>query len=167
MEPRRRMSQSAERDAWTKFVEGKSSSSETEDSSREKSSENQYGPARTMALGRLKVGERNKTEAAYEAHLNLRKIIGEVAWFEFEGMTFRLADNTRYTPDFNVMLTNGMLECHEVKGTTKREKANGEIAYDPFFLDDAKVKIKVAAAQYPIVFKIVHKVQGNWTEREV
>jgi hypothetical protein len=166
MTERRRMSQSAEREAWTKFVEG-------EKSCTDKSEMSSYGsaltfqPVRTMALGRLKVGERNKTEAAYEAHLNLRKIIGEVAWFEFEGMTFRLADNTRYTPDFNVMLTNGVLECHEVKGTTKREKSNGEIAYDPFFLDDAKVKIKVAAAQYPIVFKIVHKVQGNWAEKEV
>jgi hypothetical protein len=166
MEPRRKMSQSAEREAWTKFVEGEQScTNENKQASYERPLSGQ--PVRTMALGRLKTGERNKTEAAYESHLNLRKITGEVAWFEFEGMTFRLADSTRYTPDFAVMLADGVLECHEVKGTTRRERKSGELVADAFFLDDAKVKIKVAAAMYPIVFKIVFKDQGNWIEREV
>ena len=69
-----------------------------------------------LALGRLKTGQRNKTEASYEALLTARHHAGEVAWFRFEGLKLRLADNTFYTPDFAVMLADGQIECHEVKG---------------------------------------------------
>lgn len=93
-------------------------------------------PAR-YALGRLKTGEKNKTEAAYEQLLASRKLAGEVAWWKFEGLKFRLADNTFYTPDFAVMLTDGQLEAHEVKG---------------FWEDDARAKIKIAAAMFPLRF---------------
>lgn len=94
------------------------------------------------ALGRLKTGQMNQTEAEYGKHLELLKIAGEVAWYKFEGMKFRLADNTFYTPDFTVMLSDGALQAHEVKG---------------FWEDDAKVKIKVAADMYPIEFIAVKK----------
>ena len=57
-----------------------------------------------QALGRLKVGAMNKTEAAYARTLELRKAADEVAWYKFEGLKFRLADNTFYTPDFAVQL---------------------------------------------------------------
>ena len=53
-----------------------------------------------FARGRLKKGERNKTEARYEQLLETRKRAGEIIGYWFEGVTFRLADNTRYTPDF-------------------------------------------------------------------
>jgi hypothetical protein len=89
------------------------------------------------ALGRLKTGEMNDTEAAYDQMLNLRLIAGEVAWYKFEALKLRLADNTFYTPDFAVMLSSGMLECHEVKGR---------------WMDDARVKIKMASAIYPLRF---------------
>ncbi len=91
-----------------------------------------------QALGRLKTGQMNKTESAYCQHLELRKHAGEVAWYRFEGIKLRLADNTFYTPDFAVMLTTGEMELHEVKG---------------FWTDDARVKTKVAADQYP--FRII------------
>lgn len=107
------------------------------------------------ALGRLKTGERNKTEAAYEAHLTLLRNTGDVLWFRFEGMKLRLADNTFYTGDFVVMLPDGQLEVHEVKG---------------FWEDDARVKIKVAAEQYPFRFiavKPIAKKHGGGYEREV
>ena len=68
------------------------------------------------ALGRLKQGERNKTERAYEDELERRKAFGNVAWFKFEGLKLRLADNTLYTPDYVLMLDSGEIECHEVKG---------------------------------------------------
>lgn len=89
------------------------------------------------ALGRLKSGAMNKTEQAYGAHLEALKAAGEVLWYRFEGMKFRLADATFYTPDFAVMRSDGMLECHEVKG---------------FWEDDARVKIKCAAEMYPLTF---------------
>jgi len=107
------------------------------------------------ALGRLKQGVMNKTEAAYARHLELLKHSGDVLWYKFEGMKFRLADATFYSPDFIVLLANGALEAHEVKG---------------FWQDDAKVKIKVAADMYPIRF-IAIKVKskkdgGGWAVEE-
>ncbi|ENF6041720.1 DUF1064 domain-containing protein [Citrobacter amalonaticus] len=108
-----------------------------------------------QALGRLKTGQMNKTESAYCQHLELRKHSGEVAWYRFEGIKLRLADNTFYTPDFAVMLTTGEMELHEVKG---------------FWTDDARVKTKVAADQYP--FRIIgvtvkaKKTGGGWNIEE-
>lgn len=108
-----------------------------------------------QALGRLKVGAMNKTEAAYAQHLGLLQSAGEVAWFRFEGLKFRLADNTFYTPDFAVMRADGALEAHEVKG---------------HWQDDARVKIKVASDLYPIRFVAVKaqakKDGGGWDQED-
>lgn len=110
------------------------------------------------ALGRLKSGERNKTEAAYELFLEQQKQCGQILWYKFEAMTFKLANDTRYTPDFIVMLSNGEIECREIKGA----KA--------IFLGDAKVKIKVAAEMFPFrfiaVFPIPKKLGGGWETLE-
>ncbi|HDH0884606.1 TPA: DUF1064 domain-containing protein [Klebsiella pneumoniae] len=108
-----------------------------------------------QALGRLKAGQMNKTEEAYCSYLELRRRYGEIAWFRFEGIKLRLADNTFYTPDFAVMLANGQMELHEVKG---------------FWTDDARVKTKVAADQYPFriigVTKLQAKAGGEWKVEE-
>lgn len=101
-----------------------------------------------QALGRLKPGQMNKTEARYADHLEARKQAGEVVWYRFEGLKFRLADNTFYTPDFAVMLADGTLEMHEVKG---------------HWTDDARVKIKVAADAYPMRFIAVSKSKTGWS----
>jgi hypothetical protein len=110
---------------------------------------------RMYALGRLKTGERNKTESAYEDVLRMRQHAGEILWYRFEGIKFRLADNTFYSPDFVVMLNSGEIEAHEVKG---------------FWTDDARVKIKVAAAQYPFRFVAIKakakKNGGGWEMEE-
>lgn len=105
------------------------------------------------ALGRLPKGSMNKTETAYAAHLDARRSLGEVLWYRFEGMKLRLADATFYDTDFVVMVASGQLEVHEVKG---------------FMTDDANVKLKVAASQYPFVFRLVRKGKGgDWDIREV
>lgn len=96
-----------------------------------------------LALGRLKAGERNKLEASYEQHLERRKQAGEIQWYSFEGIKLRLADRCTYTPDFAVLLANGEMELHEVKG---------------LFREDAKVKTKVAAELYPFRFLVVYSV---------
>jgi len=62
---------------------------------------------RVYALGRLKAGVMNKTEQAYSLHLEAMKQGGEILWWKFEGMTFKLADKTRYTPDFCVLCADG------------------------------------------------------------
>lgn len=103
------------------------------------------------ALGRLKRGEMNKTESAYAQHLELLYKAGEIVWYKFEAIKFRLADSCFYTPDFVVMKPDGTLECHEVKG---------------FWMDDARVKIKVASDTYPFTFLAIKKNKKQWdTER--
>lgn len=104
-----------------------------------------------FALGRLKAGAMNKTEASYDAHLALLQHAGQILWRKFEGLKLRLADNTFYTPDFAVMAHDGVMECHEVKG---------------FWMDDARAKIKIAADLYPFRFKAIKvkakKDGGGW-----
>jgi hypothetical protein len=100
------------------------------------------GRHKAFALGRLKVGQMNQTEKAYAALLDARRYAGEVAWFKFEGIKLRLADNTFYTPDFAVMLADGSMQLHEVKG---------------HWQDDARAKIKIAADLYPFEFIAVRK----------
>lgn len=93
----------------------------------------------------------NQTERDYAAYLEDLRSAGDVAWYKFEGFKLRLADNTFYTPDFAVMLCNGELQCHEVKG---------------FWQDDARVKIKVASEIYPFRFYAIKKqpkkLGGGW-----
>lgn len=109
----------------------------------------------SFALGRLKVGQMNKTEQAYATTLDNLKSEGVIAWFKFEGVKLRLADNTFYTPDFAVMRADGTMEMHEVKG---------------FWTDDARVKIKVAADMYPFKFLAIKanskKAGGGWSVEE-
>ncbi len=105
------------------------------------------------ALGRLKAGTMNKTETAYAAHLDALQFAGHVLWYKFEGIKLRLADSTFLTVDFAVMRADGVLEMHEVKG---------------FMQDDANAKLKVAAAMYPMVFKLVRKAKGGeWDVTEI
>lgn len=96
------------------------------------------------ALGRLKAGTMNKTELAYSRELEILKRCGNILWYSFESMTFRLANRTTYTPDFMVMLANGELEAHEVKG------------HPAIFRDDAKVKVKVFSETFPIGMVVVY-----------
>lgn len=107
--------------------------------------------SRMQALGRLKTGQMNGTESAYAKHLEHMKADGLIAWFKFEGMKFRLADNTFYTPDFAVMRSDGAMQLHEVKG---------------YWQDDARVKIKVAADMYPFDFIAIRKGKGGLWELE-
>jgi hypothetical protein len=109
------------------------------------------GGAGMKALGRLPVGTMNKTEARYAKLLDDRLHAGEILWYKFEGVKLRLADNTFYSPDFFVMLADGTLEVHEIKG---------------FFTEDAKVKVKVAAAMYPFQFIVIRLVKNEWVYEE-
>lgn len=91
----------------------------------------------------------NKTERAYLAYLRFENhpFIG------IQNITLKLADDTRYTPDFILITSDTKLQAHEVKG---------------FWRDDAKVKIKVAARQFPFVeFIVVMKSKSGWTFESV
>lgn len=114
------------------------------------------GIKRYQALGRLKAGQMNQTEARYAAHLEGLKHAGGVLWYRFEGVKLRLGDNTFYSPDFAVLAGDGVMEMHEVKGG--------------FWTDDSRVKIKVAADQYPFRFIAVTAAKkrdgGGWAREE-
>lgn len=113
------------------------------------------GRIRIRARGRRQPkrdGSLNKTEASYAAVLEVRKRRGEIAWYSFQPMKLRLADKTTYTPDFGVMLQDGLFELHEVKGHWE---------------DDARVKIKVAAELYWMFqFVAISKSSGGWKFEE-
>jgi hypothetical protein len=105
-----------------------------------------------FAQGRMPTGALNKSEQAYANHLKAKLALGQILWFEFEAVKLRLADNTFYTPDFAVLAADGVMEMHECKG---------------FWMDDARVKIKVAASLFPFRFKAFKsrpkKDGGGWT----
>jgi hypothetical protein len=106
------------------------------------------------ALGRLKTGQMNRTETLYAATLTDYQSSGLIQWWRFEGVKLRLGDNCFYTPDFAVMSNDGVLEMHEVKGV---------------WMDDARVKIKVASEMYPFRFlaiKAKSKRDGGGWARE-
>lgn len=98
-------------------------------------------------------GEMNGTERAYaDTVLEPLKRAGEIAHYWFEQFTFKLAADLRYTPDFVVMLSDGELECHEIKGE--------------FIREDALIKLKLAAQTMPFLFKLCVKRSkkngGGW-----
>jgi hypothetical protein len=109
-----------------------------------------------QALGRLKSGEMNKSEAKYAQRLEARKMMGEVAWYAFEKVKLILGPNTSLTIDFFVMLASGELEAHDVKGS----KA--------MMTDDSWAKIKIAAGMFPFRFFLCCPVKGgDWDIEEV
>lgn len=81
------------------------------------------------------VAERmNKLESRYAGRLEALRRAGKILFWRYESLKFRLADRTWYTPDFYIMRADGCVELHEIKG---------------FWEDDARVKIKVTAEQFP------------------
>lgn len=111
---------------------------------------------RLFARGRLKEGQMNRTEKAYAAYLERQKFDGQVAAYWFESIKLKIADHACfYTPDFLVLRPDGSLELHEVKGSPR------------IFQDDAKVKTKSAATQYPFkVFVVYPEKRAGWKVEE-
>lgn len=107
---------------------------------------------------RHKPGVMNQTEAAYAELLQARKLSGEIIEWRFESTTFKLADDTRYTPDFEVIMADNSMEFIDAKG-------GGPI--DPKSL----VKIKCAAEKFwqfkfVIEQKLAKKNGGGWKRTE-
>ena len=107
--------------------------------------------ARANTRRRHSAGQMNKAEADYAAILDIERSQGRILGFYFERMTLKLADDTRYTPDFMVVLPDGEIRFDEVKG---------------FMEDDAWVKFKVASEMFPFSFRLVKKKAkkdgGGW-----
>lgn len=117
----------------------------------------QTGTQRMQALGRMKTGTMNKTEARFSQLLELERHAGKVKWWKFEGIKLMLAKNTSITVDFAVLPDTGILTMIDVKGS----KA--------MVTDDARAKMKVAAELYPFVFKVAYpRAKGEgWDIEEI
>lgn len=89
----------------------------------------------------------NKTERAYLWHL--RKL--NVPTLRIQAVTLKLAHDCRLTVDFTYVNADGRMMFVDVKG---------------FQREDALIKMKVAARQFPeFVFVIVKRVKGGaWHE---
>lgn len=106
---------------------------------------------RFYAKARRKPGEMNKTEKAYSDLLEARRISGEIFGWYYEAITLKIAKDCRYTPDFMVVTASLEVEFHEVKG---------------YWIDDAKVKIKVASSKFPFRFIAVSLKRKEWVVEE-
>jgi len=94
----------------------------------------------------------NKTERNYAAALEKQRIAGKIKAWAHEPFNLRLADKTFYKPDFIVVTNERQIEVHEVKGR---------------WMDDALVKIKVAAENHPwFTFRAVFHDGGYWKFRD-
>lgn len=101
-------------------------------------------------------GTMNKLESAWASELEALGAKGELLWFQYEGMTLKLAKDTRYTPDFVWMDRDGNIVFDECKGWME---------------EAAFVRIKVAADKFPFRFRLIRKRLrrdgGGWDIKEV
>lgn len=98
-------------------------------------------------------GQMNATESEYAAQLLARKQSGEILGFIFEPLILILAPATTYKPDFLVLMPDGSYEFHEVKGG--------------YCWEDARIKIKVAAAMFSAKFVLAQKRKGAWKIKQL
>ncbi len=95
-------------------------------------------------------------ERDWATQLELRRRVGLLVEWRHEAITLQLAEGSRFTPNFFVVLPNGEIELQEVKGYM-REAAN--------------VRLKVAARQFPwfrfVLVRRGHGARGQWTADEV
>jgi len=98
-------------------------------------------------------GQMNKLEKNYAQKLEFQKSKGMIHDFWFEVVKFKIGKPACwYNVDFLVITKEFYFEAHEVKGRWE---------------DDAKVKIKSAAHQYPwikfiAIQKAPNKLGGGW-----
>lgn len=104
------------------------------------------------ALPRNLFAGMNKTEERRAIELEAMKRDGLIADWWYEAVTFKLADDCRYTPDFLIQERDGSLRLEETKG---------------FFRDDAKVKTKVMATTFPFPLRVLRWEKGGWAVEEI
>ena len=104
---------------------------------------------------RRQPGQMNKTEARMAAELEVLRLAGEILWWGYETHKLRLAEKTFITFDFAILHPDGSLELRDTKGGHTE--------------DDARVKMKVAAAMYWFYrFTVYSTVKGGgWAVEEL
>lgn len=97
----------------------------------------------------------SKAEAAYGELLEAMRLCGEIREWHYEYHSLTVAFDgdehweRRYTPDFYVVLSDGRVELHEVKGG--------------YMSDAASLRVVVAASMYPqYVFRVCRRYPAGW-----
>lgn len=113
-----------------------------------------YGNFKRGGIGKRRTpGTMNGLEAEFSRELTRRVNAGELLWWKFEGITLKLAPDTRLTCDFATQFPGGEIVLYETKG---------------FMRDDANVKLKVASEAFPfriiVVYKRAKKDGGGFEE---
>lgn len=99
-------------------------------------------------------GEMNGMEKLYAAHLETRRLVGEIKAWKFEAIKLKLARATFYNPDFLIVRMDDRIELHETKGHME---------------DDAAVKTKLATEMFPEFRIVIVKRVGKpkrWSFRD-
>lgn len=105
------------------------------------------------ARARVIPSKMNRWEERYTIILQASRSAGRVRDWRYEGITLKLGHDCRYTPDFVVLMADGTIELHEIKG---------------FRRDDSMVKIRAAATAFPwFRFVLVEQRDGVWHSTEV
>jgi hypothetical protein len=103
---------------------------------------------------RGKAHQMNKTELNYADLLVRLQLTKHILVYRYESIKLRLAENTTYTPDFEVVRPDGSIEFHEVKGGYIRE--------------DAWLKLKIAAELFPeFTFYLCQYKNKCWSTKKV
>ncbi len=92
-------------------------------------------------------------EREMAAQLEMMRRNHEIESWKFEGVTFKLADGCRYTPDFFVVVSSLILRVRiiETKG--------------PFIREDAMIKFRVAKEQNPWAeWQLHQRTKNGWTQ---
>ncbi len=107
-----------------------------------------------LAKAVLRQPEMNKYEAEHAWLLEAMRRNGEIQWYRFNPLRLILGADCTYQPDFMVLLADGTVEFQNVKGG--------------FFRDDAKVKLRVAAQEFPMFrFRLFQKTRQGWQVKEL
>lgn len=91
---------------------------------------------------------RSKWEQQYAEHLELRRMAGQIRAWDYEPWRILIGVDAWYTPDFRLLMPDGSIHWHEVKGYRR---------------EAAIVRIKAAALAHPNeTFVLVTKKGGQW-----
>ena len=91
---------------------------------------------------------KSNLERDYAQKLSHLKWAGEIVEWRYEPLGFRLAANTYYYPDFQILKPDGTIEFHETKGRVRQT---------------GRAKWKIAAEMYPeFVWYWVTRERKEW-----
>lgn len=115
----------------------------------------------------------NKWEMLFRDELELRRQAGEVLWYAFEPIRLKLAQYTQdgkeraiwYKPDFAALVTLDIGYTMEHMDTVIEEEL---VFYEVkgHWREAARVRIKMAASQYPFRFVAVTREHCEWKYEE-